>query len=337
MPGDYIDKILRDMEWDDTRADGSTELGRLVTLGLAKKLLLGLAQTPTTTSLHPDSRHDHRRLQPHPRPLRDQPPPLTLPPALPKDTATLSKAKLSHVFASGVAYLKFYKTGIKHIYTNTRLLYSSSSTTNPDTLAHRPDPSTRAHLHLRLRWRHDVRRLPLFALILVVCGEFTPLVVLALPGAVPLPCRIPRQVEKLLGRVEGRRREGRDEVGAAVAATTGGAVEPSVVAWGKILGLPSHAWTPGFVLASRVERRLRFLAVDDGLLVQSSGAKGLVAEEVRLACADRGVDVLGRGEDELRAVLGLWLRSTDARRLGEEGREKAVRRLLLAKDSEWAA
>ena len=32
--GDYINTILRDMEWKDTRADGSTELGRLVTLGL---------------------------------------------------------------------------------------------------------------------------------------------------------------------------------------------------------------------------------------------------------------------------------------------------------------
>jgi hypothetical protein len=31
------------------------------------------------------------------------------------------------------------------------------------------------------------------------------------------------------------------------------------------------------------------------------------------------------------------LRLTDARRLGEEGREKAVMRLLLAKDSEWEA
>ncbi|KAK3897478.1 hypothetical protein C8A05DRAFT_38968 [Staphylotrichum tortipilum] len=32
--GDYIAKILRDPEWKDTKADGSTELGRLVTLRL---------------------------------------------------------------------------------------------------------------------------------------------------------------------------------------------------------------------------------------------------------------------------------------------------------------
>ncbi|KAK3991281.1 hypothetical protein QBC44DRAFT_380057 [Cladorrhinum sp. PSN332] len=33
--GDYINKILNDMEWKDTRADGSTALGPLVALGLS--------------------------------------------------------------------------------------------------------------------------------------------------------------------------------------------------------------------------------------------------------------------------------------------------------------
>ncbi len=32
--GRYIDRILRDAEWKDTQADGSTELGHLVSLGL---------------------------------------------------------------------------------------------------------------------------------------------------------------------------------------------------------------------------------------------------------------------------------------------------------------
>jgi hypothetical protein len=80
---------------------------------------------------------------------------------------------------------------------------------------------------------------------------------------------------------------------------------------------------------------LEFLKEDDALLVAAGGAKVLVEEELRLACTDRGVDVLGRGERELREVLGKWLRLTDARRLGEEGREEAVKRLLLVKDSEW--
>ena len=195
------------------------------------------------------------------------------------------------------------------------------------------DEHTRSYLVLHHRWRHDVRRVPLFALILLVCGEFTPLVVLALPGAVPLPCRVPGQVEGLLRRVERGRREAREKV--AVADGGGGAGE---VVMARVLGVPARAWTPGFLVRSRVEGRLRFLRVDDALLVKApGGVAGLVEEEVRLACADRGVDVLGREEKELRGVLARWLRLTDARRLGEEGREREVRRLLLLKDSEWEA
>ncbi|KAH6623573.1 hypothetical protein F5144DRAFT_583664 [Chaetomium tenue] len=102
-----------------------------------------------------------------------------------------------------------------------------------------------------------------------------------------------------------------------------------------LLGLRVRAWTPGFVLRPRVRRRLAFLREDDALLVAAGGAEVLVEEELRLACTDRGVDILGRGERELREALGKWLRLTDERRLGEEGREEVVKRLLLLKDSKW--
>lgn len=273
-------------------------------------------------------------------PATTRPPPLNLP-TRPAEADTSTKAKFSHLFATGVAYLKFYKTGVKHIYTNTRLLYSST-TKDPELAAARPAPGTRAHFLLRLRWRYDVRRLPLFAVILVVCGEFTPLVVLALPRAVPGPCRIPRQVEGLLRGVERGRGEARTLAAAQVAGDKegGGAGREEGVGLGerevaRILGLSAKAWTPGFLVRKRVAERLGYLREDDALLIEAGGAKGLVDEEVRLACADRGVDVLGREVEELRSVLGRWLRLTNARRLGEEGREKAVTRLLLTKDSEW--
>ncbi|KAK4032271.1 hypothetical protein C8A01DRAFT_41287, partial [Parachaetomium inaequale] len=140
---------------------------------------------PTTTTILPPATTTNA-LPPSAAnpPPTTRPPPLNLPVRAPNSPRPpfLSPANFSHLLATGVAYLKFYKTGLKHIITNTRLLYSK----RPDILAARPHPSTRAYLHLRLRWQHDVRRLPLFALILLVCGEFTPLVVLALPGAVPL-------------------------------------------------------------------------------------------------------------------------------------------------------
>ncbi|KAL2023713.1 hypothetical protein VTK56DRAFT_1427 [Thermocarpiscus australiensis] len=294
-------------------------------------------------------------------PSTTRPPPLTLPARDPNQSA------FKHYLATGMAYLTFYKTGLKHIWTNTRLLYSSSSP-DAELQSLRPYPSTRADLHLRRRWRHDVRRLPLFALVLLVCGEFTPLVVLAVPRIVPLPCRIPRQVEKLLRAEEAAREEGRREVsggggggggsgagdkegdddssfsllsagqeeGRGTTAATAPLITLPVASLAKILGLRTPLpWTPSFVLAPRVQRRLRFLAVDDALLIQAGGAAALVADEVRLACADRGIDVLGRSEEELRAALGKWLRLTDARRLGEQGSEKARIRLLLAREREW--
>ena len=311
-------------------------------------------------------------------PPTTRPPPLNLPARANPNTPPpplLSPANFSHLFATGVAYLKFYKTGVKHIVTNTRLLYSSQPTQkNPSaaaptttttitttttttttgaskqteaetqTVIPKPPPSSRAHLLLRMRWLHDVRRLPLFALLLLVCGEFTPLVVLALPGAVPLTCRIPRQVKGLLEGVEGKRAvvrggvSGRGEGGGGKGGSGSGKGKGSgvgVADMAVLLGLRVRSWTPGFVLQPRVRRQLAFLKEDDALLVAAGGARVLVEEELRLACTDRGVDVLERGERELREVLGKWLRLTDARKLGEEGREEAVKRLLLVKDSEW--
>ncbi|KAL2176645.1 uncharacterized protein P884DRAFT_270479 [Thermothelomyces heterothallicus CBS 202.75] len=325
-------------------------------------------------------------------PPTTRPPPLHLPSKPDPAPPLFSRPGLSYLYATGVAYLKFYRTALRHVvFTNTRLLYPSSSSSSPSSSSssspssssssspssssscsppspaspddpqsptpgevgadHRrpPLPGTRAHLHLRLRWRHDIRRLPLFALILLVCGELTPLAVLALPRAVPLACRIPRQVEGLLRSAESRRAEGRAEAARRMAAVAvaesssksgrgGGEEEEAEVpveVMAKVLGLPVRPWTPAFVLRPRVLRRLRFLAVDDALLIRAGGAAALVGDEVRLACADRGIDVLGRGEAELREALARWLRLTDATRLGGEGRERAVRRLLLLKDSEW--
>ncbi|KAL2166073.1 hypothetical protein VTG60DRAFT_3329 [Thermothelomyces hinnuleus] len=315
-------------------------------------------------------------------PPTTRPPPLHLPSKPDPAPPIFSRPGLSYLYATGLAYLKFYKTGLRHVvFTNTRLLYPSSSSSSSSFFYSPPSPAspndsqsatpgevgadrrpplpgTRAHLHLRLRWRHDIRRLPLFALILLVCGELTPLAVLALPRAVPLACRIPRQVEGLLRSAESRRAEGRAEAArwmvAVVESSKSGRGEGEVEEKGKgkeaaaeeeaevpvevmakVLGLTVRPWTPAFVLRPRVLRRLRFLAVDDALLIRAGGAAALVEDEVRLACADRGIDVLGRGVAELREALARWLRLTDATRLGEEGRERAVRRLLLVKDSEW--
>ncbi|QSS60887.1 hypothetical protein I7I51_05692 [Histoplasma capsulatum] len=252
------------------------------------------------------------------------PAPLSLPPKDP----TANKAK--YYFTLGKAYLSFYKTGLKN---------------------------------LIRRAAYDVRRIIPFSLILMLCGEMTPFVVLALGSLVtPFTCRVPRQVEK--ERVKACLRKERAvraaEVDGAAAAAADGvsggelslkanaianldvllnatAIPPSV----DINGLINHASTagvlracavfglsrghelaggsllPGFVVAEvvnqvyrpRLRRWMRYLEVDDWLIVKNGGVDGMNADEIRIAVHERGgVDVsVGLKDGEAEVVERRWL------------------------------
>lgn len=243
----------------------------------------------------------------------------------------------SHLFATGKAYLTFYKTGFKQIYVNTRLVWSLSSasgippdtpappgqTASPPTL--RPAATTRSTELLKRRWRHDIRRLPLFALMFVVCGEFTPLVVLALPSVVPLTCRIPRQIEKLRQATESRRRASSARIQDKIQSASGGSnsteggpalSRAEVTAHvARSLNLISPLWDrlplPDSVVALLASRRVRahvaYLDRDGHLLSQAGGVPALEDDEVALACEDRGLPVVDRSAAELRKSLGRWV------------------------------
>ncbi|KAG6360857.1 hypothetical protein INS49_011924 [Diaporthe citri] len=263
-------------------------------------------------------------------PASTRPPPLSLPA---RDPAA---STFSHLFATGKAYLTFYKTGLKQIYINTRLVWSLSSASGiptdtpapagqpaePPTL--RPAATTRSTELLKRRWRHDIRRLPLFALMFIVCGEFTPLVVLALPSVVPLTCRIPRQIEKLRQAAESRRRASsariQDKMQSASRgsnSTDGSALSHAEVTAhvARSLNLISPLWDrlplPDSAVAVLASRRVRahvaYLDRDGHLLSQAGGVPALEDDEVALACEDRGLPVVGRSAAELRKSLGRWV------------------------------
>lgn len=161
-----------------------------------------------------------------------QPAPLGTPPALKRTDYDDGKIPFSdrakRLFRVGKAYLQFYKTGLKNIWRNynemkairTRLgtvdiddliKYGTSrdlsATTGREDQDQRLKQSesgegsgnampglTRREYQLVLRTRHDLFKLIPFSLIFAVCGEFTPLVILATGSAVvPYPCRIPQQ------------------------------------------------------------------------------------------------------------------------------------------------
>lgn len=282
------------------------------------------AFTADKTAQHPD--RDPLQPTQTTSPTAANPPASTRPPPLALPARDPAASRFRHLFLTGKAYLAFYKTGFKQIYINTRLVWSlrSASGIPPDTPAPgttaspptlRPAATTRSTELLKRRWRHDIRRLPLFALMFVVCGEFTPLVVLALPGVVPLTCRIPRQVEQLRRAAEARREaslarlQQEHDSGAPLSRA---AVAAHVA---RSLGLVSPLWdrlrAPDSLVALLASRRVRgrvtFLDRDNHLLSQAGGVAALEDEEVALACEDRGLPVLDRSAAELRKSLGRWM------------------------------
>jgi hypothetical protein len=97
------------------------------------------------------------------------------------------------------------------------------------------------------------------------------------------------------------------------------------------LGLSSSMWDylggqlpglPTFMLRKKVARRVRYLEMDDKLL--GKGRIGeLEIEELRMACVERGIDVVNREEKSMRADLEAWLKSRE----GSAG----IERLLLTR------
>lgn len=287
-------------------------------------------QSQRATAQLAAEKSDRDTLQPTPTtsPTAANPPASTRPPPLSLPARDPAASTFSHLFATGKAYLTFYKTGFKQIYTNTRLVWSlgSASGIPPDTPAPagqpaepptlRPSTTTRSTELLKRRWRHDIRRLPLFALMFIVCGEFTPLVVLALPSVVPLTCRIPRQIEKLRRATEERRRASSARIQDKMQEQGSVLSRAEVTAHiARSLGLISPLWDrlplADSIIAPLASRRVRahvaYLDRDGHLLSQAGGVPALEDDEVALACEDRGLAVVDRSAAELRESLGRWV------------------------------
>ncbi|KAI8945153.1 hypothetical protein F4801DRAFT_569354 [Xylaria longipes] len=297
-------------------------------------------------------------------PASTRPPPLDLPVRDP------SANLFMHLFRLGKAYTTFYKTGLKAVFTNRRLLRDLPDTPPPglptpatsvrgsasaatiaattplpnSALSRSLDKSanpTRASLLLRARVRHDTARLPLFALIVLVCGEFTPLIVLVFPRLTPYTCRIPAQAAVIRRSIEARRATSLRAL-SYVDATDSAAL--AKVADGHIcrsLGLGSPLWDKaGFDVPwarSRAADVVRRIVQDDAMLRSGGGVRALVDDEVVLACEERGIDTLGKETASLRRRLEAWVAKSAPSQMGDVGAAlkeatDKVRRLLLGLD-----
>ncbi|KID76396.1 uncharacterized protein G6M90_00g075290 [Metarhizium brunneum] len=283
-----------------------------------------------------------REARPPKSPLLN-PPASTRPPPLDVPQRSASNSTLQYLFQLGKGYLKFYKDGLKAVMANRRLLKEKLERTPADDRPsvfkphYVPKTFSRADWVMLWRVRHDMLRLPLFGLMLLVIGEFTALAVIYVDGVVPYTCRIPKQLYSGLQKAEGRRRAAFDELEAQY---PHGVLSPRISAPVarkhvlRSLHLSGMMWdrlgfTPPGMWQIKGRLRMAFLEGDDKNLIEDGGPVGLETEELRIACAERGIDVLGKSETELRSWLGDWLRLTAAEDISERRRRMAT--LLLTR------
>ena len=82
----------------------------------------------------------------------------------------------------------------------------------------------------------------------------------------------------------------------------------------RSLGLHGRVWDlsrgflpPVSLVRWRVRRRLAYLEQDGALLARDGGVEALSDEEVKIACEERGIDVLGQDVETLRDLLRHWV------------------------------
>ncbi|KAJ5152885.1 uncharacterized protein N7482_009363 [Penicillium canariense] len=270
-------------------------------------------------------------------PLSTFPAPLDFPDPLPASTPTAEKLK--RLIAVGRAYLTFYKTGLKNVYHNYRAAlslrrelglpayfpvspprstaFNEAILTSPST----PElPLGRGQFQLVRRSARDVRRMIPFTLILIICGEFTPLIVPIFGNAItPATCRVPGQLAK--EREAGSKRKvlalqahaaasaeagetapapamGSDEelgqlARFARASFAAGASAEEVLQACAVFGLVTKhdrflgRLLVGPVYRPRLLRHLHYMTIDDRM-ISDAGVGALSAEEVRIAVEERG-------------------------------------------------
>lgn len=276
------------------------------------------------------------KLHPLNPPPSTRPPPLHLPTRGPENV-------FKYWLRIGRAYGSFYKGGIKAVWYNgkaRRLLanrYKATYSIQDVYQAAGAGIMARSEFIMLVRTSRDSRKLPLFGALVLIFGEWLPLLVPFIPNAVPSTCRIPKQVEGMRRRTEQRRRtsfrSGVEEPSLKLIADRQKKGEPSwslgypdsrrklldglrhdqLLHLSTTFNLHSSVWErfrvppPTFLLRYRLNVHIAFLAYDDWLLTCHRGLDQLHPDELLIACEQRGMDVLGKSQHTLRELLSQWM------------------------------
>ena len=279
--------------------------------------------TPATTSKPPVPLQPNFRQVFYSEALN--PPSTTLPPPLDLPTRDPETPNYKYYYRLGKAYATFYKNGLKAIWTN----YKAVRALNPPSdlyTAVITDKITRANFQLICRSRADTRKLPPFILLWLVCGEFTPLVVLYVGAIIPKTIWIPKQFEAARKKAEARRtrfgpRSVTDDIGPLSSQLLDRTKEPIPprtqraifsdaarcyglypVWWDQVFGERNPQWE----IRRRLRKYVRYIETDDYAIEKDGGIGGLDEREVVRACEERAIDVLGKGDKELRSELNKY-------------------------------
>jgi hypothetical protein len=191
-------------------------------------------------------------------------------------------------------------------------------------------------------------RLPAFVFLVLALGEWLPLVVMYITPVIPEACRIPQQVQRSLRKMEDKRQRRLQRVAQDAMslmsrdqrpAGSGDVPVPSKSGKNaKIVPATSMDWRkltlfelsltaaqqdcypgvfdwvpltpPKWWLQRNVRKKLDYLKTDDRLIERDGGWSALGKEEAQRACVDRGIDVFGKREDEMRKSLAMLWPST---------------------------
>ncbi|KAF2814617.1 uncharacterized protein BDZ99DRAFT_377972 [Mytilinidion resinicola] len=266
--------------------------------------------------------------------LRLNPPETAYPPPLNVAARAPGQGWASYLWQSGKTYISFYKDGIKRVGKNAQYAGEvrwkmRENKGRVDAQASLP-PITRGDWQLLRRSRGDMKRLVPFAALVLLLGEWMPLVALWITPLVPGPCRIPVQARKEAEKAERRRARRKERIlmASAKATTRVEQQKPaaddlfsaiavmdkqSLLAMAAQLDAYAGAWDllyfdpPASYLRWSVKRRCEYLETDDALIRRDGGVAGLNDEEVKIACAERGYETLEKSGVELRRALSRWL------------------------------
>ncbi|KAK5126331.1 hypothetical protein LTR85_010567 [Meristemomyces frigidus] len=295
------------------------------------------------------------------------PPRSVLPPPLDLPERGDAQTVFIYYFRIGRAYGTFYKEGIKAVWYNykaSRLLREriTKELGAKDRIeAAAKGLITRAEYQLLQRNDHDIGKLPFFGVLVLVFGEWLPLLVPFMPGAVPGTCRIPKQVRGMREKAEERRRisfrqgitepskEQLPDDRMVVAGRPGAHAEwpmadktyvrktletlrdDQLHHLSSTLGLHSRLWDrlqlgpPVFLLRRALTKRLHAVTLDDKLLLRHGSSSKLSMAEFEIAAEDRGLDILGKKNDVLRDNIGWWLKRQEE----DKGRGGAMLAMLF--------